>query len=277
MTPHPDLTLNRPRILLADNDEEFLKGRIELLVAAGFVVREATNPKEARDHLNAGDIDLAILDIRLEDDGDDDDQSGLIVAREAGPMIPKLILTGFANVRNVREALRSTRRTRPAAIDVIAKRESFDKLLDAIRCALTRPSVFIVHGHDPLVDSVARLVEGFGVRAVILRDTPRHGWTVIESLERHARVDYAVVLLTPDDVGYRQGHPEEAQGRPRQNVIFELGYFSATLGRERVSVLRHPEVDLLSDYHGVLDIRLDSAGTWEQGLRQALDAAGLIA
>jgi predicted nucleotide-binding protein len=52
----------------------------------------------------------------------------------------------------------------------------------------------------------------------------------IEAL-RDEHVAYAVVLLTPDDVGCaKDAAPDGLALRPRENVIFELGFFAGKLG-----------------------------------------------
>jgi len=62
--------------------------------------------------------------------------------------------------------------------------------------------VFVVHGHDEASrESVARFLERFGIEAVILHEQATGGRTIVEKLEHYADVDFAVVLLTPDDVG----------------------------------------------------------------------------
>jgi hypothetical protein len=66
--------------------------------------------------------------------------------------------------------------------------------------------VFIVHGQDePAKTEVARLVERAGLNAVILREQPNAGRTIIEKFEDHGgSAGFAVVILTPDDVGGAQ-------------------------------------------------------------------------
>ena len=78
------------------------------------------------------------------------------------------------------------------------------------------------------------------------------------------------MLLTPDDRVTSGG------ARARQNVIFELGYFIGKLGRERVTVLKRGEVEIHSDYSGVIYHEIDNAETWKQQLRQELLAAGMM-
>ena len=94
--------------------------------------------------------------------------------------------------------------------------------------------VFVVHGRDNgAKDTVARLLTKLGLQPVVLNEQPNEGRTIIEKFEYHAlRVGFAIVLLTPDDVGSLQDESSESQPRARQNVVFELGYFIGKLGRD---------------------------------------------
>ena len=47
--------------------------------------------------------------------------------------------------------------------------------------------------------------------------------------------------------------------RPRQNVIFEMGFFIGHLGVERVCALVPPGVEYPSDYDGVVYVPYDEA------------------
>jgi predicted nucleotide-binding protein len=78
-------------------------------------------------------------------------------------------------------------------------------------------------------------------------------------------VSYAVVLLTPDDIGASKNKPEELKPRARQNVIFELGYFAAKLGRQKVCALYKGNIEIPSDYHGVAYVSMDSVD-WKMRL-----------
>ena len=99
--------------------------------------------------------------------------------------------------------------------------------------AQTKQATFLVHGHDEAVkEAVARYLDGLGVKPIILHEQASQGRTVIEKLEHHANVSFAIVLLTPDDVGSAYGQAEELRPRARQNVVLELGFFVGKLGRE---------------------------------------------
>lgn len=137
----------------------------------------------------------------------------------------------------------------------------------------TARKVFVVHGHDDAAkESMARFLERIGFETVILHEQASGNRTVIEKIEAHSDVGFAVVLLTPDDVGGAIGG--ENQPRARQNVILELGYFVGKLGRSRVAVFRKGDVEVPSDFGGVVYVPLDGGGAWKQALASELQEAG---
>jgi len=140
-----------------------------------------------------------------------------------------------------------------------------------------KKKVFIVHGHDSLVKTdVARTVEKLGLDAIVLHEQPNEGKTIIEKFERDAsQVSFAITLLTPDDVGYPENKPGEKKPRARQNVILELGYFCGILGRSNVCVLYKGNVEIPSDYLGVVYVQLDGAGAWRFNLAKELKRSGM--
>jgi len=138
-------------------------------------------------------------------------------------------------------------------------------------------NIFVVHGHnDELRKSVKQLLEDIGCHPIILQDSPSYNKTLIEKLELYAKkVNYAVVLLTADDMGGPINKPENQNPRPRQNVIFELGLFVGKLERKNVFVLYEPGVEILSDYRGVMYIKIDIDGLWSKTLADELNASEL--
>lgn len=137
--------------------------------------------------------------------------------------------------------------------------------------------VFVVHGHDnEAKEGVARFLEKLGLQPIILHEQPSAGRTIIEKFETYASdIAFAVVLLTPDDVGSVARNPADLKSRARQNVVLELGYFMGRLGRTRVCALHKRGVELPSDYQGVLYIELDVAGAWKTKLAQEFIQAKL--
>lgn len=140
----------------------------------------------------------------------------------------------------------------------------------------TTRRVFLVHGHDEEAkQSVARFIEKLQLEPVILQEQPNEGRTIIEKFEKNADVEYEIILLTPDDVGYPKDKPNEAGSRARQNVILELGYFVGRLSRKRVCALCKGSVEIPSDYHGVLYLPMDDADGWKLKLAREIKQSGL--
>ena len=59
----------------------------------------------------------------------------------------------------------------------------------------------------------------------------------------------------------------------RQNVLLELGYFIGKLTRARVCTLKVGEMEIPSDWRGVVDEPFDGGGAWKQTLARELEAA----
>jgi len=57
-------------------------------------------------------------------------------------------------------------------------------------------------------------------------------------------------------------------------LYLELGYFVGRLGRDRVCALHQGELELPSDYMGVIYIPFDGGGGWRLHLVKELKAAG---
>lgn len=134
--------------------------------------------------------------------------------------------------------------------------------------------VFIVHGHEEAPrETVARFISSVGLEPVILHEQANRGMTIPEKLIANGNVGFAVVLLTPDDVGRSKAETVDSP-RARQNVILELGYFVGRLGRDRVCALLKDTVEIPSDYMGVVYTTFDAGGGWRQQLAKELQAAG---
>ena len=140
---------------------------------------------------------------------------------------------------------------------------------------ITTKEVFVVHGRDEgACEKIARFLERLELKPVVLHEQPNEGRTIIEKFEDYTDVRFAVVLLTPDDIGRLQDGAGEFRPRARQNVIFEFGYFIGKLGREHVCALVQGDLERPSDYDGVLYIPLDDSDGWKMRLVQELKNAG---
>jgi len=160
-------------------------------------------------------------------------------------------------------------------LDLLPERSEGTRSVASVRTQnVTSKRVFVVHGADDgAKQAVARVIEKLGLEPIILHEQPDQGRTIMEKFEHYADVAYAVVLLTPDDTGMRKGCPK-LRPRARQNVILELGFFMGKLGRRRVCSLYKGDVELPSDFFGVLWVSLDTGEQWQVLLAKELGAAG---
>jgi predicted nucleotide-binding protein len=145
-------------------------------------------------------------------------------------------------------------------------------------------SVFIVHGHDEeMKQTVARFIEKMGLDAIILHEKENQGRHLLKKLRDCSNVGYAIVLLSPDDIGMTKldflmelkEHPENVlklnyESRARQNVIFELGFFIALLGDARVCALVRSPINRPTDYDGIAYIEYDEHGAWKVSVLKEL-------
>lgn len=126
----------KAKILFVDNDPDFLATRREFLEREGYTVVAATSPNDARDKLASENPDLATLDIRLVNDDDEKDNSGLELAKEISRSVPVLLLTGWPSVEYARQMLKPQFDGLPTAYDFIAKQDGPEAMLTAVRNTL---------------------------------------------------------------------------------------------------------------------------------------------
>ncbi len=199
-----------------------------------------------------------------------------------GPVIARF---GASPYESSHEARQYVGKGKVAAIQILksAIKWLHDEIDDAIEsvpvaaparaAAALSSKIFIVHGHDEGArQTVARFIERIGFEAVILSEQANQGRTIIEKIEAHDDVGFAVVLLTPDDVGGKTA--DSLRPRARQNVLLELGYFIARLGRECVCTLAKGDLEIPTDFAGVVWESLDDGGAWKQALARELSATG---
>lgn len=151
--------------------------------------------------------------------------------------------------------------------------------ISAVNGNATR-QVFVVYGHDQNArNELEAMLRRWQIEPLILDQLPSEGMTIIEKLEHYQQdVKFAVVLSTPDDEGYRTGHPDEKALRARQNVVLELGMMLNKLGRSRVAILLKDQekMERPSDIQGLIYIPFkDNINEAGLTLAKEMNAQGL--
>jgi DNA-binding response OmpR family regulator len=127
------------KVLLVDNDPDFLDTRAERLGTEGYQVYKAISLEQAEQLLGRSWVHVAVVDVRMRDESDDKDTSGLTLAKkEAFRPIPKVILTKYPSYEYVREALGPALDGLPPAVEFVAKQEGPEALIQAVERAFAR-------------------------------------------------------------------------------------------------------------------------------------------
>ena len=158
------------KILVVDNTPDFRSTLSGLLTDAGHTVHPAANEGEALTAVIQEPFDFALIDVRLHEEGEDDD-SGLSLAmalRALNPQICVILLTRYVRTRQIVRAIRylgvvdfieKTQDVGEQVLKTIAaareahkevKRPKFEKTSDATQLSLSlatdRPLVIRAHG-----------------------------------------------------------------------------------------------------------------------------------
>jgi predicted nucleotide-binding protein len=120
--------------------------------------------------------------------------------------------------------------------------------------------VFIIHGHnEAALTNLKLLLRGLGVNPVVLKDEAASGLTIIEQFELRARdCSFAFAFMTPDDDMHGRKDSATPKWRPRQNVLIEIGWFMARLGRTQIVLLSQGDIEVASDFGGILYLKFQN-------------------
>lgn len=141
---------------------------------------------------------------------------------------------------------------------------------------IDKTKVFIVHGHDELAESnVGLFVRKLNLKPIILHEQANEGKTIIEKIEAHSDVGFAIVLYTPCDVGGKHEDEVDLRPRARQNVVFEHGFLMGKIGRSNVAALvKDSSIEKPNDVSGMVYIDMDPHKAWEMKLAKEMKSSG---
>ena len=259
----------KPGILLIENERDQsdpVKNHLE--VFGGFEVylaesvRQALSVARQYPTLRFIAMDMGLPHVK---GAVSDRLAGLVLLRELTQILPKAkiyIKSGMALTREAKEFIQSYSKSVVRAGGPWEPTELVDRAKITYSEDGMQPSIFIVHGHagDALEALITLVRDDLRLgKPVVIKNEPERGRVIMEKFEDYAqRADLVFALLTPDDL------TEEGR-RARQNVIFEIGYFCAALGRKsgKLILLHHQATKKPSDMDGILTIDIT------EGVRQA--------
>lgn len=125
-----------PVALMVDNKLDYIGAQAEFLRRHGWTVHLEGEAGAAKETMRKQRPDVAFLDIRLEQDTDEQDQSGLLLAA-AEPSVAKVILTGFPTIQAVQAAMTLSEGGRRLAEDILDKKGSNENFLK-VACRVLR-------------------------------------------------------------------------------------------------------------------------------------------
>lgn len=141
-------------------------------------------------------------------------------------------------------------------------------------------NVFIVHGRDHTIrNEVQQVLHSLSIPSIVLEKEGDAGQTIIEKFEKAAaQCEYAIIIGSPDDEGRlkpkaRKPTIDGLRARARQNVVLELGYFLAKLGRPNIFQLYTGDIETPSDMQGVI---YQSGNNWKTKLIREMRDAGFV-
>ncbi len=226
------------KILVVDDNEEFLQNTKDILELAGYEVLCASDPLKGLEQARLEHPDLILMDIRLPIM---DGVEAYERIRETTPEVPVIMMTAYSVDDLVVKALHE------GAFGALIKPLDFDQLLPIIDRALGHgPLLLIVDDDAQFCASMADVLEQNGYRVDVAYDSE----TAISKTSGSSFDVLVLDLKLPTMDGMETYHAIRAR-RPNATAIFVTGYpeeaaklaAAAARGGELLCCLQKP-VDL---------------------------------
>lgn len=133
------------KILLIDDEQDFLNIMAERMEARDMNVSTASSAKEGLEKAAAGNFDAVILDLRMpEMDG----MEALRILKEKNPDLEVILLTGHATLKDGVEAMKL------GALDLLEKPADINALTERIHSAHAKKLVFVEKKNEEMIKNI---------------------------------------------------------------------------------------------------------------------------
>ena len=139
------------RVLLVDDEEEYLEIMSERMRARDIDVTTSTSAREALDMIATGSFDAVIMDFMMPEMNGIE---ALKVIKEKNPEMQIILLTGHATVEKTVEAMKA------GAMDLIEKPADLDALSEKIKNAHNQKALLVAKKDQ---DRVIDMLKKFGM------------------------------------------------------------------------------------------------------------------
>lgn len=285
--------MRKKTILVVDNQADYRRSLCDALSEhPSYEVIEAASVEETYTKVRTQSPQLAIVDVRLRDDSPQD-WSGLYLARDLSNKVPILLMSFYGEKIAEELSAHVLPEFDQAAVAVgfYNKHDGSQILLEMVADLLRYPTagragppvesrrtVFLAYGHsEPARKTVVEFLQENGLRVLQVGQEGQYGDSVFDNVKRYVkRSHFGIVLFTADDEGYaRKDGLSHIRKRPRMNVVFELGYLLSRLSTRRVRVLVEDDLEIPTNYSGILNIPLRPDQAWKATLARELRLAGI--
>ena len=141
-----------------------------------------------------------------------------------------------------------------------------------------RRRVFVVCGTDSeMKQAITNALTKLKLVPIVICEEPSQGKKIVERFADYQDIGFAVVLLSPDDSIYvKDESPTKRKLRPRQDVIFELGFLLGKLGKSSVLVFFREcaNFEIPTDFEGMKVTAFDDRDSWKLALLRELTNCG---
>lgn len=133
------------RILLIDDEQDFLTIMAERMEARNMKVSTASSAKEGLEKAADGTFDAVILDLRMPEMNG---MEALKILKEKNPDLEVILLTGHATIKDGVEAMRL------GALDLLEKPADINALTERIHSAHAKKLVFVEKKNEEMIKKI---------------------------------------------------------------------------------------------------------------------------